>query len=111
MPSLVINILLAVLSVVGLLYLYQLISGWLLRSKNTCKQYTILQFDEREEDAEYVLRGHIAMIKSEYSEQYSCILCIEDTLNTSMRQVCKKLEAEYPFVIICKMDQIHEYIT
>ena len=53
MPELIINIILAILSIVGLIYLYQLISGWLLRSKNACRQYTILQFDENEEDAEY----------------------------------------------------------
>ena len=57
MPELIINIILAILSIVGLIYLYQLISGWLLRSKNACRQYTILQFDENEEDAEYILRG------------------------------------------------------
>ena len=34
MPELIINIILAILSIVGLIYLYQLISGWLLRSKN-----------------------------------------------------------------------------
>lgn len=111
MPHVVVNIMLAILSVVGLLYLYQLISGWLLRSKNTCRQYTILQFDENDEDAEYVLRGHIAKIKSEHGEKYHCILCIEDTLNVSMQKVCQKLELEYPFVIICRRDQIHEYIT
>ena len=76
MPELIINIILAILSIVGLIYLYQLISGWLLRSKNACRQYTILQFDENEEDAEYILRGHISKIKSEHSEQYSRILCI-----------------------------------
>lgn len=111
MLSLVGNIILAILSVIGLLYLYQLISRWLLRSKNACKQYTILQFDENEEDAEYVLRGHIAKIKCEHCERYSRILCIEDAMNDAMRQVCRKLEDEYPFVVICRLDQIHEYIT
>ena len=48
MPELIINIILAILSIVGLIYLYQLISGWLLRSKNASRQYTILQFDENE---------------------------------------------------------------
>ena len=91
--------------------MYQLISGWLLRSKSACKQYTILQFDQSEEDAEYVLRGYITKIKSEHCEPHSRILCIEDTMNEAMRQVCRKLEDEYPFVIICQMDQIDEYIT
>ena len=48
-----------------------------------CRQYTILQFDENEEDAEYILRGHISKIKSEHSEQYSRILCIEETMNSN----------------------------
>ena len=54
MPGVIINIILAILSITGLIYIYQLISGWLLRSKNVCRQYTILQFDESEEDAEYI---------------------------------------------------------
>ena len=102
MPEIIINIILAILSIVGLIYLYQLISGWLLRSKNACRQYTILQFDENEEDAEYILRGHISKIKSEHSEQYSRILCIEETMNS---------EQEYPFVIVCSLNQVHDYIT
>ena len=111
MPELIINIILAILSIVGLIYLYQLISRWLLRSKNACRQYTILQFDENEEDAEYILRGHISKIKSEHSEQYSRILCIEETMNSAMKHVCRTLEQEYPFVIVCSLNQVHDYIT
>ena len=111
MPELIINIISAILSIVGLIYLYQLISGWLLRSKNACRQYTILQFDENEEDAEYILRGHISKIKSEHSEQYSRILCIEETMNSAMKHVCRTLEQEYPFVIVCSLNQVHDYIT
>ena len=111
MPELIINIILAILSIVGLIYLYQLISGWLLRSKNACRQYTILQFDENEVDAEYILRGHISKIKSEHSEQYSRILCIEETMNSAMKHVCRTLEQEYPFVIVCSLNQVHDYIT
>ncbi len=111
MPGVIINIILAILSITGLIYIYQLISGWLLRSKNVCRQYTILQFDESEEDAEYILRGHISKIKSEHSEQYSRILCIEETMNNAMKYVCRKLEQEYPFVIMCSLNQVHDYIT
>ena len=107
----VLGTILAILSIVGLIYLYQLISGWLLRSKNACRQYTILQFDENEEDAEYILRGHISKIKSEHSEQYSRILCIEETMNSAMKHVCRTLEQEYPFVIVCSLNQVHDYIT
>ena len=85
MPELIINIILAILSIVGLIYLYQLISGWLLRSKNACRQYTILQF--------------------------SRILCIEETMNSAMKHVCRTLEQEYPFVIVCSLNQVHDYIT
>ena len=106
MPELIINIILAILSIVGLIYLYQLISGWLLRSKNACRQYTILQFDENEEDAEYILRGHISKIKSEHSEQYSRILCIEETTNIVPYEAIR-----YPFVIVCSLNQVHDYIT
>ena len=33
MPGVIINIILAILSITGLIYIYQLISGWLLRLK------------------------------------------------------------------------------
>ncbi len=79
MPEIIINIILAILSIVGLIYLYQLISGWLLRSKNACRQYTIL--------------------------------CIEETMNSAMKHVCRTLEQEYPFVIVCSLNQVHDYIT
>ncbi len=111
MPEILIHIVLAVLSVTGLVYLYRLLHRWLLRSQTVCRQYTILQFDKYQNDVEYILRGHISKIKAEHSEQYSRLLCIAETMNDEMKQICRALAQEYPFVMLCSFGQLHDYIA
>ncbi len=111
MPELFFQCILAMLSVIGLLHLYRLLSDWLLHSKSVCVEYTILQFDKNNEDAEYILREHIAKIQCRKNAAYSRILCIEESMNGAMQQVCRTLAREYPFIIVCSVHEIHDYIT
>ena len=51
------------------------------------------------------------LIKTDLDVYKRQILCIEETMNNAMKYVCRKLEQEYPFVIMCSLNQVHDYIT
>lgn len=104
------NLVLAILSVLGLMYLYQFFSRWLLRCKPPFRQYIILEFMPQQEDAEYLLRCQIAKIKAEHSERYSRILCITDGMSPAIYQICCRLCQDCSFLFLCSKARLHEYL-
>lgn len=89
-----------ILVILGLVEVVQIVTFWVLQTKEEREILIVVPIAGHNEEVEYLLRSAAAQVKW-LGSKYQKILCVDCGMDTETRLICQVIAKDYPFIEFC----------